>query len=68
MNPILRHPDRAYLYADNIEINDGMAQPVHFALDDPLRLTNALGATATLRVREMPGASCVFGYRLETGL
>ena len=66
LNPILDHLDRMYLYADNIAINDGMAQPVHFALGEPLRLTDALGATATLWIREMLGASCVFDFRLET--
>ena len=67
LNPMLDHLDRMYLYADNVAINDGMAQPVHFALNEPMRLTDALGATATLWVREMLGASCVFDYRLETG-
>jgi len=67
LNPILDHLDRMYLYADNVAINDGMAQPVHFALNEPMRLTDALGETATLWVREMLGASCVFDYRLETG-
>ena len=67
LNPVLDHLDRMYLYADNIAINDGMAQPVHFALHEPLRVTDALGATATLWVREMLGASCVFDYRLEKG-
>ena len=65
LNPTLDNLDRMYLYADNIAINDGMAQPVHFALNEPMRLTDALGATATLWVREMLGASCVFDYRLE---
>ena len=67
LNPILDHLDRMYLYADNVAINDGMAQPVHFALNEPLRLTDALGATATLWMREMLGASCVFDYRVEKG-
>ena len=67
LNPVLDHLDRLYLYADNVAINDGMAQPVHFALNEPLRLTDALGATATLWVREMLGASCIFDYRLEKG-
>ena len=65
LNPTLDHLDRMYLYADNIAVNDGMAQPVHFALNEPLRLTDAQGATATLLFREMLGASCIFDYRIE---
>ena len=65
LNPILDGLDRMYLYADNIAINDGMTQPVHFALNEPVRLTDALGARATLWFREMLGASCVFDYRFE---
>ena len=66
LNPTLDHLDRMYLYADNIAINDGMAQPVRCALNEPLRLADAFGATATLWFREMLGASCVFDYRLDT--
>ena len=62
LNPILDQLDRMYLYADNIAINDGMAQPVQFALGDPVRLTDAFGASATIWFREMRGASCVFDY------
>ena len=65
LNPVLDHLDRMYLYADNIAVNDGMAQPVHFALNEPLRLTDAQGATATLLFREMLGASCIFDYGIE---
>ena len=65
LNPILDNLDRMYLYADNVAVNDGMAQPVHFALDEPLRLTDALGASATVRFRELLGASCVLDYRLD---
>lgn len=66
LNPILDRLDRTYLYADNVAINDGLQQPVHFALNEPVRLTDALGASATLRFREMLGASCVFDYLFET--
>ena len=66
LNPILDSLDRTYLYADNIAINDGERQPVHFVLNEPVRLTDAQGASATLWFREMLGASSVFDYRLET--
>jgi len=65
LNPILDNLDRTYLYADNVAINDGEAQPVHFALNEPVRLTDSLGASATLWFREMVGASCVFDYRFD---
>ena len=65
LNPILDHLDRTYLYADNVAINDGLTQPVHFRLNEPVRLTDSLGNNATLWFREMRGASCVFDYRLD---
>ena len=46
-------------------INDGRQQPVYFALNEPVRLTDALGARATLWFREMMGATFVFDYRHE---
>ena len=65
LNPILDSHDRTYLYADNVAINDGQTQPVHFALNEPVRLIDSLGASATLWFREMVGGSCVFDYRHE---
>lgn len=67
LNPILDQLDRMYLYAENVAINDGMAKPVHFALNERLRLTDAFGASATIWFREMRGASCVFDYQLDAG-
>ncbi len=63
LNPILDTLDRTYLYADNVAVNDGQTQPVHFALNEPVRLTDSFGAGATVWFREMAGASCVFDYR-----
>ena len=63
LNPILDSLERTYLYADNVAINEGMQQPVHFRLNEPVRLTDSLGASATLWFREMVGSSCVFDYR-----
>lgn len=65
LNPKLDSLDRMYLYADNVAINEGQKQPVHFALNEPVRLTDSLGASATLWFREMVGASCVFDFRYE---
>ena len=63
LNPILDNLDRTYLYADNVAINDGLQQPVHFSLNEPVRLTDSMGAFATLWFREMVGSSCIFDYR-----
>ncbi len=63
LNPILDNLDRTYLYVDNVAINDGMRQPVHFSLEEPVRLTDSMGAIATLWFREMLGASSVFDYQ-----
>ena len=65
LNPKLDSLDRSYLYADNIAINDGLQQPVHFNLNEPVRLTDSMGAVATLWFREMVGSSCVFDYRYD---
>ena len=65
--PILDRLDRTYLYADNVAINDGLQQPVHFRLNEPVRLTDSLGAHATLWFREMAGSSCVFDYHYGDG-
>ena len=63
LNPILDTLDRSYLYADNVAVNDGQQQPVRFNLNEPVRLTDSMGTSATLWFREMVGASCVFDYR-----
>ena len=63
LNPILDNLDRTYLYADNVAINDGVQQPVRFDLNEPVRLTDSMGTSATLWFREMVGSSCVFDYR-----
>ena len=62
LNPRLDALDRTYLYANNVAINDGQTQPVHFLLNEPVHLTDSQGARATLWFREMIGASCVFDY------
>ena len=65
LNPMLDNLDRSYLYANNIAINDGRHQPVQITLNEPVRLTDSLGATATVWFREMVGASCVFDYQFD---
>ena len=65
LTAILDNLDRTYLYARNIAINDGLQQPVHFNLNEPVRLTDSIGASATLWCREMLGSSCIFDYRYD---
>ena len=67
LNPILDSLDRTYLYADNVAINDGLQQPVHFKIGEAVRLTDSMGASATLWFREMRGSSSVFDYRYTSG-
>lgn len=67
LNPILDSLDRTYLYADNVAINDGLQQPVQFRIDEAVRLTDSMGASATLWFREMRGSSSVFDYRYTSG-
>ncbi len=62
LNPLIDTLDRTYLYTEDIAVNDGMTQPVRFALNEPVRLTDAVGATATVRFREMVGVSCILDY------
>ena len=67
LSPKLDSLDRTYLYADNVAINDGLQQPVQFKIDEAVRLTDSLGASATLWFREMRGSSSVFDYRYTSG-
>ena len=62
LNPILDSLDRMYLYATNVSINEGRQQPVHFKLNEVLRLTDALGAEWLVRFVEMTGNSSVLEY------
>ena len=64
LNPILDALDRTYLYADNISINDGMQQPVHFVLGEDLRLTDAWGYELLVRVVDIAGRSALVEYRV----
>ena len=63
LNPILDALDRTYLYADNISINDGTQQPVHFALGEDLRLTDAYGYELLVRIVDIAGRVALAEYR-----
>ena len=66
LNPIRDAHDRTYLYATNIAIDQGKQQPVHFALGEDLRLTDADGREAMVRIVDVVGRSALLEYRLAT--
>ena len=66
LNPIRDDLDRTYLYATNIAIDQGKQQPVHFALGEDLRLTDADGREAMVRIVDVVGRSALLEYRLAT--
>ncbi|MDE2867648.1 MAG: putative DNA binding domain-containing protein [Chloroflexota bacterium] len=63
LNPIRDTSDRTYLYASNIAINQGQPQPVHFAPGEELRLTDADGREALVRILDVVGRSALIEYR-----
>ena len=66
LNPLRDSHERTYLYASNIAIDQGKQQPVHFALGEDLRLTDADGREATVRMVEVVGRSALLEYRPVT--
>ena len=66
LNPIRDSHNRTYLYAYNIAIDQGKQQPVHFVLGEDLRLTDADGREATVRVVDIVGRSALLEYRPVT--
>ena len=62
LNPILDNLDRMYLYATNIAIDEGIQQPVHFKLNQSLRLTDVNGFEWIVRFVEMIGKSTLLEY------
>ena len=66
LNPIRDFHERTYLYASNIAIDQGKQQPVHFALGEDLRLTDADGRESTVRVVDVVGRSALLEYRPVT--
>ncbi len=63
INPIRDNLDRTYLYASNIAINEGTPQPVHFALNEELSLTDSDGARRLARIVEILGRCALLQYR-----
>lgn len=64
LNPIRDTRDRTYLYADNIAINDGLQQPVHFSPGtEQLRLEDSDGHVLLVTVTAIEGRSSLLDYR-----
>ncbi len=63
LNPKRDASDRTYLYANNIAINQGQPQPVHFAPGEGLRLTDADGREALVRILDVVGRSALLEYQ-----
>ena len=62
LNPVRDSLDRSYLYAPNIAINRGEAQPVHFRFGEEMRLTDSEGAEMAVRVMAIVGRSALVEY------
>ncbi len=63
LNPKRDASDRTYLYANNIAINQGQPQPVHFAPGEGLRLTDADGRETLVRILDVVGRSALLQYQ-----
>ena len=63
LDPHLDNLGRTYLYASNIAIDRGRTQPVHFALGEELRLTDAHGREMAVRIVDIAGRSALLEYR-----
>ena len=63
LNPQRDTSDRTYLYADNIAIEQGQQQPVHFRFGRPMRLTDAFGIDRSVTIVDIVGRTSLLEYR-----
>jgi len=63
LNPVRDPHDRMHLYASNIAIDDGKAQPVHFIPGEAMTLTGADGKRLKVRIIDICGRSALVEYR-----
>ena len=63
LNPVCDPHGRMYLYASNIVIDDGKAQPVHFIPGEAMKLTDADGKRLRVRIIDIFGRSALVEYR-----
>ena len=64
LNPQRDALDRTFLYADNLSINDGTQQPVHFVPGEDLRLTDNWGYELVVRIVAIAGRAALVEYRV----
>jgi len=62
LNPILDTNFSKYLYADNIAIDGGKQQPVHFEIDSPFELEDSNGVVMQVRVLHIQGRTSLIQY------
>ena len=62
LNPILDTRGRTYMYASNIAIDEGRAQPVPFTCGEPVKLTDSNGRHMTVRIMMIAGKSALVEY------
>ena len=64
LDPIRDPLDRTCLYASNIAINRGEAQPVHFLFGEEMQLTDSEGTEMVVCVMAIAGRSALLEYRV----
>jgi hypothetical protein len=62
IQPIFDAENRRYLYATDMEVNDGSHQPVDFSLGKTFKLRDQAGATLNVRVLAMTGYASLIEY------
>ena len=63
LGPILDVLDRTCLHAQNIAINGKLRKPARFAIGEDLRLGDAEGQEALIRILAIIGQSSLLRYR-----
>ena len=63
LHPVRDNHDRTSLFAYDVTINQGMPQPVYFALGEDLRLTDDNGVELTVRIAAIEGRTALLEYR-----
>ena len=62
LNPVHDAHDRTSLYVSGATINQGVAQPVPFALDEELHVTDAVGTVLAIRIPEVLTKATIVEY------
>lgn len=63
LNPVLDALGRTCLYASNIAINQGALQPVYFAINEELDISDFDGCKMRVKIVKMLGRSTLLEYR-----